>query len=369
MLSIEVANYDVSDLGLIECAGSAAQAINDRGEVIGTLGTGGSKEFSPQANHSFLWSSGKVTDFGRSRAVLGINNTGEMVGIRYPPKFDPFDPVKMLAVSPILYSGGKWKSILPEGAVSGPPVALNDSGQVAGQLRLASAQPNHLSPAVWRGPEVHLLEIPTPYTSGVVKGINNAGQAVGFLQQLSSNPSSLQKFAVLWDTKGVTLLGSLPGADQSEAVAINNNGSILGVTTYGSAAFGDYAKDLMEGKTPSALTPPILSFSGFVWDKGTLTALVTSEKPVPGVDVSKGYVPRAINDNCAVVGRATDFSGKDIAFLWHDSEMTDLNTLIPIESGWTLTDAKGLNTQGQIVGQGKYNGQQHAFLLTPRARN
>ena len=128
MLNSESANYDVFDLGLIERSGSAAHAINDHGEVIGVLGTGGSKEFSPQANHSFLWSSGKVTDFGRSRAVLGINNPGEMVGIKYPPKFDAFNPVEMLAVSPILYSGGKWKSILPEGAVSGPPVALNDSG-------------------------------------------------------------------------------------------------------------------------------------------------------------------------------------------------------------------------------------------------
>lgn len=365
MLSLENASYDVSDLGLIERTGSTAQAINDRSEVIGTLGTGGSKEFSPQANHSFLWSSSKATDFGRTRAVLGINNIGEMVGIKYPPKFDAFNPAEMLEVSPILYSGGKWKSILPEGAVSGSPAALNDNGQVAGQLRLASAQPHHLSPAVWRGSEVQLLEIPTPYTSGVVREINNAGQAVGFLQQPSSNSSSLQQFAVLWDTNGATPLGSLPEADQSEAVAINNNGCILGVTTYGSAAFGDYAKDLMEGKTPSASTLPTLSFGGFLWDKGTLMALVTPKKPVTGVDVSKGYLPRAINDDCVVVGRATDFSGKDTAFIWHDNHMTDLNTLIPAESGWTLTDAKGLNSQGQIVGQGKYNGQSHAFLLTP----
>jgi len=301
--------------------------------------------------------------------VLGINNIGEMVGARYPPKFDSFNPVEMLAVSPILYSGGKWKSILPEGAVSGPPAALNDSGQVAGQLRLASAQPHHLSPAVWRGSEVQLLEIPTPYTSGVVKGINNAGQAVGFLQQLSSNPSSLQKFAVLWDTKDVTLLGSLPEAGQSESVAINNQGCILGVTTSGTTEFAKYAQDHMEGKTPSALIPPTLSFGGFLWDKGTLTALVTPEKPATGIDVSKGYLPRAISDDRVVVGRATDFSGKNIAFLWHNSKMTALNTLIPEESGWTLTDAKGLNNLGQIVGQGKYNGQHHAFLLTPRARN
>ncbi|MFM6204633.1 Calx-beta domain-containing protein, partial [Planktothrix sp.] len=69
------------------------------------------------------------------------------------------------------------------------------------------------------------------------------------------------------------------------------------------------------------------------------------------------------------VGRSNN-----IAFLWSDSnsnslsdpgEMIDLNTLIPQDSGWKLTDAKDINNVGQIVGKGTINGQEHGFLLTP----
>jgi len=45
--------------------------------------------------------------------------------------------------------------------------------------------------------------------------------------------------------------------------------------------------------------------------------------------------------------------------------MVDLNTLIPANSGWTLTEAHGINNLGQIAGSGAINREGHAFLLTP----
>jgi probable HAF family extracellular repeat protein len=41
--------------------------------------------------------------------------------------------------------------------------------------------------------------------------------------------------------------------------------------------------------------------------------------------------------------------------------MTDLNTLLPPNSGWVLTEADGINDSQQIVGQGTINGQHHAY--------
>ena len=35
-------------------------------------------------------------------------------------------------------------------------------------------------------------------------------------------------------------------------------------------------------------------------------------------------------------------------------------------SGWVLTEATGINSKGQIVGNGKLNGVFLAFVLTPR---
>jgi hypothetical protein len=51
--------------------------------------------------------------------------------------------------------------------------------------------------------------------------------------------------------------------------------------------------------------------------------------------------------------------------VYADGVLTDLNTLIPPDSGWQLVAAHGLNESGLIVGDGIYNGQPAAFLLTP----
>jgi probable HAF family extracellular repeat protein len=68
-----------------------------------------------------------------------------------------------------------------------------------------------------------------------------------------------------------------------------------------------------------------------------------------------------IND----VGQVVGWSGFT-AFLWtRENGMQDLNSLIPSNSGWSLSLATAINVRGQITGQGTINGQQHGFLLTP----
>ncbi len=47
--------------------------------------------------------------------------------------------------------------------------------------------------------------------------------------------------------------------------------------------------------------------------------------------------------------------------------MTDLNELIPKDSGWEVTGSYDINNKGQIVGKAiNPAGQEHAFLLTPK---
>jgi hypothetical protein len=54
------------------------------------------------------------------------------------------------------------------------------------------------------------------------------------------------------------------------------------------------------------------------------------------------------------------------AIVWRDKVMTDLNTLIPADSGWYLEGAASINDAGEIVGYGTINGNSHAFLAIPR---
>jgi hypothetical protein len=45
--------------------------------------------------------------------------------------------------------------------------------------------------------------------------------------------------------------------------------------------------------------------------------------------------------------------------------MADLNSLIPADSGWVLSQANAINENGEIAGEGEFTGQTHAFLLLP----
>ena len=94
---------------------------------------------------------------------------------------------------------------------------------------------------------------------------------------------------------------------------------------------------------------------------------------IPGYDNSRAS---AVNNLGQVVGHAWRIIGEVIgpgtkfgrtAYIYdhRTGEMTDLNQLIPHESGWYLAEADDINDDGQIVGHGEIDGKDHAFLLTP----
>jgi len=77
-------------------------------------------------------------------------------------------------------------------------------------------------------------------------------------------------------------------------------------------------------------------------------------------------IASGLNDNGQVVGLFDTGGGLFHALLYSGGGMVDLNTLIPANSGWTLTDATAINNNGEIVGEGTNpSGQTDAFLLTP----
>lgn len=58
--------------------------------------------------------------------------------------------------------------------------------------------------------------------------------------------------------------------------------------------------------------------------------------------------------------------GKHVAVLFTNSGPVDLDTLIPANSGITLTDARAINDSGQIVAVATTSPGKHAVLLTPK---
>jgi probable HAF family extracellular repeat protein len=73
----------------------------------------------------------------------------------------------------------------------------------------------------------------------------------------------------------------------------------------------------------------------------------------------------AVNSRGQIVGWSGFPDALPRAFLWQEGVMLDLNGLIPANSGWLLMRATGINDEGQIVGEGFWNGLRRVFLLTP----
>ena len=98
----------------------------------------------------------------------------------------------------------------------------------------------------------------------------------------------------------------------------------------------------------------------FLWEDSELTDLGTL-----GGDDSRAF---DINLSAQAVGWSHTPAGDRHAVLWEGGLIQDLNDLILPETGWELTAAYGVNDMGQIVGRGYLaDDPDHirAFLLTP----
>lgn len=167
--------------------------------------------------------------------------------------------------------------------------------------------------------------------------LNDIGQVVG-----DSDFSGGPTHAFLWQAgKGMTDLGALPGALFSQAMAINKNGVAVGNSDF---------------VNPDGT----LSRHPVVFQNGTVIDLTPDD--TTGVD---GFAA-GINSSGQIVG-----SSLDHAFIWVNGVGTDLNTLIPANSGVTLGTANAINDKGQIAAQGTTSttprGGSQIFLLTPKS--
>jgi probable HAF family extracellular repeat protein len=301
------ASYTIIDLGVVGGQGGAND-INNRGQVVGSANGG-----------AFLWENGTLQLLSSPshylNYALGINNRGKVVGITSAPIGYGF----LWENGKVKYLGGK------PNPNDGLQIAssINDRGQIAGTSFIDGG-------LLWENGTLKGLGT-LGGSGGFAIDINNAGQIVGGSRVASGSAYH----AFLWDKGTMKDLGTLDGRD-SFAGGINNKGQVVGGGIYGIKPDSGHA---------------------FLWENNTMKDLGTL-----GGLVSYAY---DINDRGQVVGRALTSSGAKHAFLWSNGTMKDLNTLIPTNSGWELKVAGAINNWGKIVGSGTFNGQEHAFLLTP----
>jgi len=281
---------------------------------------------------------------GQLSVAYGINDSGQLVG--YVAMVNGSGPTYAF-----LYSDGIMTliSTLAESSFSSEATAINNSGQIVG-----GSVNNTVAFLYTPGTGITNIATPVPGYSvaNVATAINNSGQVVGY-SQITAYPGEA---AFLYSNGSLTYLPtpaqapSLVGAPagfQAIAYGINNNSQVIG-------SIAGYFTSTSLANTTQA----------FLYSDGSMTALGTLGGP--------DSVAYGINDSGQVVGYSwttgpiapPPVSAPIDAFLYSNGTMIDLNSLLPANSGWRLTEATAINNSGQIVGQGFYNGELHAFLLT-----
>jgi probable HAF family extracellular repeat protein len=316
--------YLVQDLGVIDGYSSTATAINDAGAAVGWIDatTHSTRAAVAIEGGAFQYLAGlDVTS-----TANGINTSGQLAGY----VASATSPGELHAMR---YTNGFVEDL---GSFGGNSFGydINRHGQVAGWSFVPGFSSTHAFVAT---PGEPLLDLGTlgggAQPQSFASGINDAGQVSGH------SVTSTGRYHAFRYTPGLGLqdLGTPAGAD-SFAERINGSGQVVG---------------------------RLSSSAGIHAFRYTDAIGIQDLHTIAGASSSWAF---DINDAGTVVGMFF-MSGAPHAFVYTDAEgMIDLNTRIHPGSGWVLTAALGINNAGQIVGQGRYQGQNalRAFKLTPQ---
>lgn len=299
----------ITDLGTLGGNASYATGVNGKGQV-----TGMSRNSDSQW-HIFLWD-GSMLDIskkndlgppnGYHESVSDVNDNGLMAGHL------PDGTAALLTV-------GQTTS-LGIGAFS-TALAVNNNGLAVGYFNMPEGFSHGFR---WQSGTATAL---TPFTYSIANGVNDFSVIVG----QATNNISVPYHAVIWQNGTTTDIMS----GESYAMDVNSSGSVVGHYWTGTV------------------------LRAFWYNNG-------DTKPIGSGSETLGL---AINDSEVVVGAMIVQTANGCracteqhAYRWDGETLTDLNTTV---SGWTLWYAIAINNNGAIVGQGRVNGEDHAFLWQP----
>jgi uncharacterized membrane protein len=275
-LQAHAATYSIKQLGTLDGTNSAANAINDQGQVVGV-----------SDNSAVVWNGSTPTrlaglpPFGQQGSyATGINDAGQISGVNS-------------SNAATVWSGNTLTTL---GALQGPGSfawGINSAGQVAGMSDPGQA-------VVWNNSTTSIL---SP-GGGKAYAINDAGTVAGCL----CSPDQYDSQAVVWSDGSVIVLGGQWGSSNgSAALAINDLGQVAGYGNY----HASQVPVVWNGTTPTILPTlsglpskakaindagEIVGFSAghaVLWSGGSLTDL---NQFLGAQDKAAGWILRTAND-------------------------------------------------------------------------
>jgi probable HAF family extracellular repeat protein len=175
---------------------------------------------------------------------------------------------------------------------------------------------------------------------GSPSAISDAGEIVG---------TGTNGEPFVYSNGKVISLGFPAGTIDSSAKAIDSTGKLIAGSLYFSS-----------GPTHAAL------YNNGTWvDLGVLPGAATSSNTATGVNSSGQVVGTTVYP---ITGYHPRKGGNHVAFVYQNGGLVNLNTLVPANSGFTITDAIGINDSGHILCNANEipSGIQQAIMLTPK---
>ncbi len=357
-------SYTLTDLGAVGVTPGQPFYIAPDGLIAGAAAAPNGAMQAKLWHKKLKMDIGKPGLGGANTVAFSVNGTGQAVGeaetSALDPKGEDFCGFKALGLPsagnsclPFLWQNGAMTALPTLGGNNGAVNQINKNGEMAGLAETATPDPGCTAPQVfqfkpvtWSSGKIRELVTLDGDRDGTAFAINDNGQVAGASGQCSAFNSSILEnlqplHALLWQGDTVTDLGNLGGTGQgfgNLALNLNNQGQVVGQS--------DLSGDA--------------NFHAFLWTKqagiedlGTLTGDVNS-------------VALGINDSGEIVGLSLDANFDPHPYLWQNGVMTNLNSLIPVNSPLFLLLACSINSSGEIVGLAVTStGAVHGYLATP----
>jgi probable HAF family extracellular repeat protein len=304
-----------------------------------------------------------LVDLGLHNDPTQVNKQGDMSGVTYGPHA-------------LVYRGGQWKRLRADRERSSQALAINAGGDVAGYV-----VENHKHPVVWpRGAERIVLPVPDTAWSGSATAISDAQVVVGYF-----SGSGVLLDCLRWSAgEGVVDLGLMANGDFCRPSAINRSGVIVGQASavpegpglafrYENGKFRDlgtlpgdaYSEALAinnQGHIVGWSSPLPSAGHAFLWSGGTM-------KDIGASPDFENTVANSINDHGDIVGSGFSPAAQRSQALqfFADGPAIALETEVVDLADWQLHFATSVSEAGVIVGIGRRSGGDgwHGFALVP----